>query len=236
MNALRDIEVGADEASSEIEDSPAGMENAKRAQILQGARRMFRARGFEGASMGEIAKAAGVSKGTLYVYFDSKEALFETLVVEDRREAAEQGMRLDVSDPDVEAVLRRLGRAFVATMVKPEHISMVRMVIGAAEKFPRIARTFYDAGPRFGLSQLARYLDGQVRAGTLAIANTELAACHYLNLCQGNITKSLLFGVTAPPSPQTIADTVESALDVFLAAYGPSRARVIQNDGRASSV
>ena len=39
-----------------------------------GRRKVFLAQGFDGASMGEIAKVAGVSKGTLYVYFDSKES------------------------------------------------------------------------------------------------------------------------------------------------------------------
>jgi len=45
-------------------------------QILDGARRVFLADGFDGASMNDIARVAGVSKGTLYVYFQSKEALF----------------------------------------------------------------------------------------------------------------------------------------------------------------
>ena len=49
-----------------------GEDSAKRRQILDGARKVFLAQGFDGASMGEIAKAAGVSKGTLYVYFQNK--------------------------------------------------------------------------------------------------------------------------------------------------------------------
>ena len=43
-------------------------DRAKRAQIIDGARRMFLAQGFDAASMGAIAREAGVSKGTLYVY------------------------------------------------------------------------------------------------------------------------------------------------------------------------
>jgi DNA-directed RNA polymerase specialized sigma24 family protein len=45
-------------------------------------RRAFLAQGFDAASMGEIARKAGVSKGTLYVYFDSKEQLFEAIARE----------------------------------------------------------------------------------------------------------------------------------------------------------
>ncbi len=51
-------------------------DSSKRRQILDGARKVFMDLGFDGASMGEIARSAGVSKGTLYVYFDDKNRLF----------------------------------------------------------------------------------------------------------------------------------------------------------------
>src|SRR5215510_14952263 len=57
-------------------------ESAKRRQILDGAREVFLSVGFDGASMGEVARAAGVSKGTLYVYFADKNRLFEAIVEE----------------------------------------------------------------------------------------------------------------------------------------------------------
>ena len=65
-------------------------ESAKRRQIMEGAREMFLAQGFDGASMGEIARSAGVSKGTLYVYFVSKEQLFQAIVEGECQAQAEQ--------------------------------------------------------------------------------------------------------------------------------------------------
>ena len=56
------------------------------------------AQGFDAASMGEIAREAGVSKGTLYVYFDSKEELFEAIVEEQCRQQGEQIFTFDASD------------------------------------------------------------------------------------------------------------------------------------------
>src|SRR3712207_3495833 len=116
-------------------DADESTESTKRRQILDGARRVFLAQGFDGASMGEIAKVAGVSKGTLYVYFDSKEKLFETLTIEEKRGLAEVLFKLDREDPDVRSVLTELGRTYLRYMGRPEHISSIRMVIGAAEKF-----------------------------------------------------------------------------------------------------
>ena len=96
-----------------------GRTRAKRRQIIDGARAVFLAHGFDAASMGEIARQAGVSKGTLYVYFDSKEALFEAIVEEECRSQAEQVFALDPDDHDVAAVLTRLGRAYVQYLCRP---------------------------------------------------------------------------------------------------------------------
>ena len=102
-------------SSNLVEGGPAAgpaesLDNAKRRQIMEGAREVFLAQGFDAASMGEIARKAGVSKGTLYVYFDSKEQLFEVIVHEACEAQAKAVFSLDPADHDVEAVLTRLGR------------------------------------------------------------------------------------------------------------------------------
>ena len=65
-------------------------DSQKRQQILDGARKVFLEHGFDGASMNDIVKAAGVSKGTIYAYFPSKEKLFEKLVSMDKRQQVER--------------------------------------------------------------------------------------------------------------------------------------------------
>ena len=196
-------------------------DGGKRREILEGARRVFRAKGFDGASMGEIARAAGVSKGTLYVYFDNKVALFEALVENDRNETAERLYTLDESDPDVRSVLYRLAISFQEMMTRPEHIAMVRMVIGAAEKFPTIGRRFFLSGPDHGTKRLAAYLATQVAAGRLVIDDVERAAGQFLNLAHGRSAKALLFAVDAEPSEAEMVATAKAAVALFFAAYGP---------------
>src|SRR3954471_4682707 len=195
-------------------------ESGKRRQILDGARQVFLAQGFDGASMGEIARAARVSKGTLYVYFDSKEALFEALIVEERRSLAEVLFQLDAEDPDPRSVLRRLGLSFLQIMVRPDHIASVRMVIGAAEKFPRFGRSFYEAGPLEGARRLKAYLDAQVEVGRLRIGDTHLAANQFLDLCQSGILRRVLLAGEVPTADE-MACNVDAAIHVFFAAYGP---------------
>src|SRR5712671_7375312 len=88
----------------------------KRRQIMEGARAVFLAQGFDAASMNDIARKAGVSKGTLYVYFDSKEALFVAITDEQCHKQAESVFELDEADRDVAGVLTRLGNAFTTFM------------------------------------------------------------------------------------------------------------------------
>ena len=209
--------------SATLQEKPSELpaaDSAKRRQILDGARRVFLSAGFDGASMGEIAKAARVSKGTLYVYFDSKEALFEALTLEEKAGLAEAVFRLDENDPDVASALRRLGISFLEAMLKPDHISSIRMVIGATDKFPRFGQSFYEAGPRTGARRLKAYLDAQVAAGRLRIEDTEVAAEQFLGMCSARSFKRAIFGVEAGPSPAQISREVDAALGVFLRAYG----------------
>ena len=196
-------------------------ESDKRRAILDGARSVFRSEGFAGASMGRIAQVAGVSKGTLYVYFENKEALFRDLVIADKAEAAERICN-DLSDgADLAESLQGIGERFVRMMVEPDHIQLLRMVIGAAEKFPEVGHAFYEAGPANGIARLAAYLQRQEAAGRLDLkGEPELAAAHFLNLAQGNLAKKILFGVMETPESAEISRTVSSAVRLFLRAYG----------------
>src|SRR5436189_5383171 len=97
----------------------------KRRQIIDGACRMFLAQGFDAASMGSIAREAGVSKGTLYVYFKSKEELFEAIVEEQCRQQADQIFNLD-NEADVETELRRVGVEFARFLCRPGGVSPLR--------------------------------------------------------------------------------------------------------------
>ncbi|MFA5901900.1 MAG: TetR/AcrR family transcriptional regulator [Hyphomicrobium sp.] len=194
-------------------------EGVKRRQIIEGARKVFLAQGFDAASMGEIGRQAGVSKGTLYVYFENKERLFEAVVEDERRGQAEQVFSLDPQDHDVEAVLTRLGKAFVAFLCQPSSISPLRTVMSIAERMPEIGRSFYEAGPQCGMDRLAAYLDAQVAAGALQVEDTEVAAAQFLESCLATLFKPLIFNAGSAPTEARIAHVVGIAVRTFLAAY-----------------
>ena len=197
----------------------AGIDSAKARQILDGARKVFLADGFDGASMNDIARVAGVSKGTIYSHFPSKEALFAALVREDRRAQAEQLGAYDDHDGPVDEALRRMGVNLMQVMLDPAHVAQVRTIIAAASKFPEIGQVFYEAGPQFGQERLAAWLRRKVAEGGLAVADLDAAAVHFFNLAQGSLFRRMLFCGSPPPSLADIEKTVDEAVRVFLTAY-----------------
>nr|WP_250152373.1 TetR/AcrR family transcriptional regulator [Ancylobacter radicis] len=193
----------------------------KRGQILHGAREVFRASGFDGASMGQIARAAGVSKGTLYVYFSSKVDLFAALVTEECEQTAEHCFDLDV-DADVAASLTALGHRYIRAMIEPSKISTVRMVVGVAEKFPEIGRIFLAASHERGVERLAAWLRAKIERGELEIDDIELAAWQFVIGCHARIVMPMFFGEEAA-SEAEIGRVVNHTVDTFLRAFARRR-------------
>ena len=194
-------------------------DSAKRRQIVDGARRIFLARGFDAASMGDIAKAAGVSKGTLYVYFKDKEELFTAIVMEECVGQAEGVFQLDATDPDVEGTLKRLGTAYINFMCQPQKASAIRTVIAIADRMPSIGQAFYEHGPAIGISRLADYLRAQTEAGVLNVEHPEITAAQFLDTCQATLFKPVLFNFAPAPAPEHVAKVIGVAASAFVRAY-----------------
>ena len=193
-------------------------DSSKRRQILDGARKVFMDLGFDGASMGEIARSAGVSKGTLYVYFADKNSLFEAIVEE---ESLEQGKIAFNFDParDVETTLREFGRAYIQVLCRPSGGSAVRTVMAIAERMPEVGRRFYEHVLQKTISRLADYLAVHVKPGDLAIDDCQLAASQFIQMCQASLFLPFVFQVAPAPSAERAEQVVDSATRMFLAAY-----------------
>jgi AcrR family transcriptional regulator len=218
---LSDGAVAAEPQWREAVDSDGFDGSAKRRQIMEGARTVFLSAGFDGASMNDIARVSGVSKGTLYVYFDSKERLFEALIREERRQQAERFLAdFSLDNRDVRGALLDFGCRLIQMMSRPETLAHVRTVIAASHKFPQLGRAFYEAGPCFGASRLSTYMNRMNELGVLRIADVERAAWQFLELCQAGTFKPLLFRMVDELTPAEIEAGVRAGIDVFMAAYG----------------
>jgi AcrR family transcriptional regulator len=194
-------------------------DSAKRRQIVEGARTIFFQHGFDAASMNDIARAAGVSKGTLYVYFENKEQLFAAIVREECLVHAEGAFDLDPQDHDVAARLKRLGTAYLEFLSSPGKASALRIVIAIADRMPEIGKVFYETGPAVGIAKLADYLRAQTQAGLLTVDDAEVAAAQFLDSCQATLFKPMLLNFSEAPERNRIDHVVGIAVRTFLAAY-----------------
>jgi AcrR family transcriptional regulator len=199
----------------------AGEDPAKREQILDGAKRVFMEQGFEAASMNDITRAAGVSKGTIYVYFENKEDLFGDMIERERRRITETVRHaLDGRQPIAQA-LEEFGTLFATHMTADQTIRAMRMVIAANHRLPKLCSRFFSATPINPVSVLQEYLDRQIAAGTLACDDTEHAAKQFIELTTVGLFKPRIFGAMEEAPPRALIEcNVAAAIRVFLAAYG----------------
>jgi AcrR family transcriptional regulator len=193
-------------------------DGSKRRQILDGARKVFMDLGFDGASMNEIARSAGVSKGTLYVYFADKYRLFEAILEAEELEQRQSTFNFDTTR-DAETMLREFGRVYIQLLCRPGGGSSIRTVMAIAERMPDVGNRFYVNVLAKTIDHLADYLRAHVRPNDLAIDDCGLAAAQFMQLCQATLFLPFVFQVTPSPSPERIAQVVDSATRMFLAAY-----------------
>lgn len=199
----------------------AGEDPAKREQILDGAKRVFMRLGFDAASMNDITREAGVSKGTIYVYFQNKDDLFAAFMERERMSLATSMRDLLDGSEEAEDGLFRFGVAFAERVTSIETISAMRTMISVASRMPILSQRFFQGDSVNIGFFLERFLIRQIAAGALQISDVNLAARQFIDLCTGTFLKMRLFGHMAePPMREEIEKHIASAVKLFMAGYG----------------
>lgn len=178
---------------------------------------VFREKGYERASMSAISKRLGGSKSTLYSYFESKEELFVAAMFDAVNEQGETVMDLlDPSLPDMSAVLRRFGEAYLEFISGPDTLSVTRAAV-AEGAHVEIGTRLYEKGPKRGWEGIRDYLVRLCEKGVLRPLDTDIAAGHFKGMLEAGIVEPLLFGAKPELSRKTAA---AAAVEAFLRAYG----------------
>ncbi len=115
----------------------------RRETILSAALEEFSARGFAAARLDDVARRAGVAKGTIYLYFRDKETLFQELV---RAELSPVVLALEAAptaDLPLRVVAERLVTIFVREIFSTHRKDVIRLVLTEGPRFPHIAEFYY---------------------------------------------------------------------------------------------
>ena len=192
----------------------------KQQQILRGAGAVFAREGYEGASMSRIAAQAGVSKGTLYNYFTSKAELFGAYVQQECSQKLATVFEGWAEGLDTTCALHLIGERVVRMIVSPAGLTMYRVVVSEAAKFPELARVFYDAGPAQALRQMSSWLAGQHAKGSLVVPDPGFAAEQFFALCQTRVAMLCRLQLLHEVTDEAVALVVTGAVSMFLRSHG----------------
>jgi AcrR family transcriptional regulator len=222
-NAARDAKLKA-KLEAKVEAKLNARRDARRGAIVDVARTVFFEEGYAAASMSAIAARLGGSKGTLYNYFDSKEALFEAYIdqacgrwrarIFDLPTGADE-----IAAADVETVLCDLGERFLGHLLSDEAIRLFQLVTAEAKRAPELAAAFYEAGPGAGIARLTAYLEAAKAAGLIDPPDRRVAAEQFLSLCKGGLYLRYSLNLVPRPTDSEVRAEVARAVSLFLAAY-----------------
>jgi hypothetical protein len=84
---------------------------------------------------------------------------------------------------------------------------------------PDVGRRYYEHVLEKTIGRLAAYLEARVKANELAIAECDLAASQFMQMCQASLFLPFIFQAAPSPSPDRVHEVVESAVRMFLAGY-----------------
>ena len=193
--------------------APAGraLSDKKREAILHGAKAVFLKHGFGGASMDQVAAAAGVSKMTVYRHFGSKEDLFAGVITElCQRIVAEDLEEIFAREP--REALRAFARKMTDIVFARDTTELHRIVIAESRRFPKLGALFYETGPQACIDALEDYLIRHRQDRRFRVEDPRRSAEEFLELLRGYSHLKMLLGIEKAPSSRDIDARIESAV------------------------
>lgn len=179
----------------------------KRAQIVAAARELFLAQGYGATSMDAVARAAPVSKRTLYNHFESKQALF-LAVLRSSWETLAEGPSVGAGD-DVRETLRRYVARLEAHWRHPDVLPFLRLLIAEGMRFSELSDIYYRAGKAPAVAELAGYFDGKADALGLS---AEARAVQFLGMIKEALFWPRVLGFPAAKDRDAVIDAAISRI------------------------
>jgi AcrR family transcriptional regulator len=195
----------------------------RRKAFVDAARELFFANGYAGTTMSSIARKVGGSKTTLWTYFPSKEDLFAAVVDDIAESYGASILQVELPvDAPVMDVLRHYARTLIGALTSDPLLALYRLVVGEARRFPHLAETFYERGPRRGKARLAIWMAEKMTRGELRPGDPIVAVQQFTGLCQSGLYQiTLLNLLEAKRESARFLTEIDAAIDSFHRAWGP---------------
>lgn len=200
-----------------------GREGEKLKLVLDTARSVFLEHGYDRASMDMIAQEAGVSKATVYAYFETKQQLLVKLVEEECK-AVGPAVLSELTWPlqDIETALRTIARNFTSVFLNNRGLEFYRLMVSNVSQFPEVAAIFMKAGPDQHRAEIADFFNKAMQQGLLKIDDVDLAVKQFLGLAAADLPLTWVLALQTPP-PEKYEDMINSGVRLFLNFYGTKK-------------
>mgnify|MGYP001251282971 CR=1 FL=1 len=140
--------------------------DARPEEIIKAALEVFADRGFAATKLEDVARRAGVTKGTIYLYFENKEALFKALIRQTIVPVIAQGEEIaQAFTGSARDLFERLVREYWRLVGETALSSIPRLMIAEAGNFPELARFYYNEVVTRGHRLMAGVLERGIKAG-----------------------------------------------------------------------
>ena len=192
----------------------------RRTRILNAATDLFLKTGYGETSIDAIVEVSGGSKATLYSYFPTKDDLFRAVieeVVSNRKDP-----ELD-SSADIRSALITFGVQRMQVVFSRHHRALLRLIIAERERFPDIARLYYDIGPMRSHDLLLDYFTELTEQGHLDTDSPTEAADFFLGMLLHQWYLNQLYTRTPPPSTEEMQYRAERVVDTFMESFLASK-------------
>lgn len=166
----------------------------KNRAILDAAGDLFLSRGFDHASMDEVAKSAGVSKQTVYGHFQSKEQLFRAVIADKIASYFPENPIEYVASHAIDRTLTLIARQYLSLVLSEDAVTMFRSLVASAASHPRMISLYYEEGPARLNAEIASCLDTAVARGELSCPDTACAARDFATLLRGDLHLKAVLG------------------------------------------
>jgi TetR/AcrR family transcriptional repressor of mexJK operon len=199
-----------------------GRSARKRRAIMDAATTLFLRNGYQGTSMDDIAALAAVSKQTVYKNFADKERLFTDIILGITESSDEIIRAMTVAlqgAEDVERALTEFARRYITAVLQPHVLQLRRLVIAEADRFPALARSYYQRAPERAIVTLASAFQDLAERGLLSLDDPLIAASHFAYLILSIPQDKAMFCAAEVFTPAELETYAEAGVRVFLAAY-----------------
>ncbi len=189
---------------------------ARPAEIVAAALEVFVERGFAAAKLADVARRAGVTKGTLYLYFDSKEALFKAVVRETIVPVIAQGEALARSfTGSARELLERLVREYWRLVGETALAGIPKLMMAEAATFPELTRFYYEEVVTRGHRLMAGVIERGIENGEFRPVDVKVAAKLAMSPLMHAVVAKRAFALCMPEgfNVQTYLDT---HIDLYL--------------------